>query len=66
MQSKDKKGISQVHEMMDWSDKEFILEAVKQNGYSLKYASKELKNDKEVVLEAVKQNGDSLYSVKNL
>jgi hypothetical protein len=46
---------------MKWSDKELVLEAVKQNGRSLKYASEELKNDKEVVLEAVKEYGYSLY-----
>ena len=38
-------------------DKEFVLEAVKQNGDVLEYASKELQSDKEFVLEAVKQNG---------
>ena len=41
-------------------DKEVVLKAVKKNGFSLKYASEELKKDKEVVLEAVKQNGHSL------
>jgi CxxC motif-containing protein len=45
----------------DLNDKEVVLEAVKQNGYSLEYASEELKNNKEVVLEAVKQNGYSLH-----
>jgi hypothetical protein len=34
-----------------------ILEAVKQNGRALQFASVELKNDKEVVLEAVKNDG---------
>jgi predicted rRNA methylase YqxC with S4 and FtsJ domains len=41
-QSKDNIG-------MYWSDKKVVLEAVKQNGCSLEYASEELKNDKEVV-----------------
>jgi lambda repressor-like predicted transcriptional regulator len=36
-------------------DKKIILEAVKQNGWSLEYASNNLKNDKEIVLEAVKK-----------
>jgi CxxC motif-containing protein len=45
---------------MKWSDKELVLETVKQNGRSLEYASEEFKNDKEVVLEAVKQDGDLL------
>jgi general stress protein YciG len=42
------------------NDKEVLLEAVKQNGYSLQYASEELKNDKEFILEAAQQNGNSL------
>ena len=36
------------------ADKAVVLEAVKQNGRALKFASEELKADKEVVLEAVK------------
>jgi len=36
------------------------LQAVAENGDSLKKASKELKNDKDVVLKAVAQNGKSL------
>ena len=43
------------------NDKEFVLKAVKQDGWTLYHASKELKNDKEFVLEAVKQNGWALY-----
>ena len=40
------------------SDKQVILEAVKQNGRALQYAPKELQSDKEMVLEAtLKQNG---------
>ena len=35
-------------------DKKIVLEAVKQNGYSLFYADQSLKKDKEVVLEAIK------------
>jgi endonuclease/exonuclease/phosphatase family metal-dependent hydrolase len=38
----------------------FILEAVKQNGLALAYASYKLQKDKDVVLEAVKQNGLAL------
>jgi hypothetical protein len=38
------------------STKVEVLEAVKQNGYALKYASEELRGDKELVLEAVKNN----------
>jgi len=42
------------------NDKEIMLEAIKQGGNGLEYASEEIKNDKEVVLEAVKQNGVTL------
>ena len=44
----------------DWTDKEYVLAAVAQNGHALKYASAELKNDKEVVLAAVAQDGVAL------
>ena len=37
-----------------------VLEAVKNNGFSLRFASYELRNDKEVVLEAVKNVGFAL------
>ena len=37
-----------------------MLEAVKQNGNALKYASAALKDDREFVLEAVKQDGSAL------
>ena len=37
-----------------------MLEAVKQNGYALDYASDALKDDHEIVLEAVKQDGNAL------
>ena len=43
------------------------MEAVKQNGRALEFASKELRGDKEVVMKAVKQNGDALmYASKEL
>lgn len=45
---------------MDWNDREEVLEAVKQNGWSLQYASEDLKRDREIVLTAVKQYGRSL------
>ncbi|MDD4154067.1 MAG: DUF4116 domain-containing protein, partial [Bacilli bacterium] len=35
-------------------NRDFVLEAVKSNGYVLKYLNTEFKNDKEIVLEAVK------------
>ena len=37
-----------------------VLEAVKQNGCALQYASAALQDDHEIVLEAVKQNGRAL------
>lgn len=40
--------------------REFILDIVKQEGYSLQFASDRLKADKEVVMEAVKQDGRAL------
>ena len=42
------------------NDREFMLQAVKQDGNALLYASKELKNDREIVMEAVKQDGTAL------
>ena len=36
------------------NDETFVLEAVKYNGYALKFASDRLKNDEKIVLEAVK------------
>ena len=46
---------------MNWFDREIIvLAAVKQNGLSLLYASKELQNDREIVLAAVNQNSCAL------
>jgi len=48
-------------------DREVVFEAIKQNGYALKYADDSLKKDKEVVFEAVKQNGYALqYSDEQL
>ena len=38
----------------------FLLEAVKKNRYSLRYASAELQGDREIVLHAVKKNGNEL------
>ena len=35
------------------NDKEYIMEAVKENGKFLEYASEELKNDKEIVMQAL-------------
>ncbi len=42
------------------NNKTFMLQAVKQNGSALKFASEELRNDREFILEAVKQNGYAL------
>ena len=43
------------------ADKNFILQAVRQNGIALKHASETLKADKEVVLEAVKKHSMFVY-----
>lgn len=40
-----------------------MIAAVRQDGYSLMYASEALKTDKEVALEAVRQNGKALRYV---
>ena len=43
--------------------REQLLQAVKQNGRALQFASAALKDDREIVLEAVKQNGRALEYV---
>lgn len=51
------------------ADKELVLEAVKQNGLVLVYASPDLKNDFDVVYQAVRNRGQSLnyasYELRN-
>ena len=42
------------------ADREFVLEAVKQNWEVLQYADDSLEADREVVLEAAKSWGDAL------
>ena len=42
------------------NNKEYMLEAVKHDGYALQYASKTLQNDKEIVLEAIKEDHRAL------
>ena len=37
-----------------------VMEAVRQTGYALEFASEELKGHREVVREAVKQDGRAL------
>eukprot|EP00972_Heterocapsa_arctica_P034582 5091483-Heterocapsa_arctica.AAC.1 len=41
-------------------DKDMVMEAVKQEGEALQYASMELKGDREAVMEADKSNGEAL------
>ena len=41
----------------DKNNREIVMEAVKQNGNALRYASEDLMRDSEIVMEAVKQNG---------
>ena len=49
-------------------DKEFIMLAVKEDGYyGLDLASDRLRDDKDVIMEAVKSNGDAIkYASKRL
>jgi hypothetical protein len=48
-------------------DREIVLEAVKNYGGALEYASENLKEDREIVLEAVKNDGSALkYASENL
>ena len=42
------------------SNKQFVLEAVRQNGFALEVACEDLRSDKEVVMEAVRRNGRAL------
>ena len=42
------------------NDKEFTLQAVRQDGSALRFASETLRSDKEVVMEAVRQEGWAL------
>ena len=39
-----------------WSDKDFVLKAVKKKGSSIDYADASLKNDKEIVISAIRQD----------
>ncbi len=49
------------------SDREIVLEAIKQDGSSLQFASEELQSDREIVLEAVIQNSLALeFASENL
>jgi len=41
-------------------DEDIVLEAVKNKGKSLQYASHKLKSDRNIVLEAIKKNGLAL------
>ena len=48
------------------ADKDFMIKAVKRNGFTLKYASDELKNDAEVVLAAINGGDEWGCSAKAL
>ncbi len=51
-------------ENSEWNgNKDVVMAAVQQNGYSLQYASKELRNNKEVVSAAVQKDGMALKYV---
>ena len=47
-------------EKENWSDKEYVLDRVKNDGRALQYASEDLRADKEIVLVAVENDGDAL------
>ena len=47
------------------SNKKELLYAVQDNGWTLQYASNELKNDKELVLEACRNNIEALFCASN-
>ena len=40
--------------------REVVIEAVRQDGDALQFASEELTHDRDVLMEAVRQNGDAL------
>ena len=44
-----------------WNNEEFVLEAIKVDGWSLGCASEKLKNDKEFIFKALK-NHSKVYS----
>ena len=44
------------------SSREDVLEAVKNDGYALYFATEEQKADREIVLAAVGSKGDTLFS----
>lgn len=50
---------------MDWNNKQAVLEAVKQDGRALEFASDGLKNDKEIVLESIQQDGKNIAYASN-
>ena len=45
-------------------NREIILEAVKEDGWALEFASEEFKADKEVVLAAVKEDSRALRYIR--
>lgn len=49
---------------IDWTDKNSVLEMVKENGFALQHASDDLRDDAEVVLAAL-ASGGSLYFVSD-
>jgi len=48
---------------VDWNNKEEVLEAIRQNGLNIIYASKEIKEDEEVLLEAIGNNSEAIREV---
>lgn len=50
----------------DWSDYNFVMQRVKEDGNYLQHASAELRDNREVVMEAVKQNALALSCASQL
>lgn len=46
-------------------DQDIVMQAVKERGLLLKFASESLKDDKNIVLEAVKRDGDAFEYASN-
>jgi hypothetical protein len=48
-----------------WSDKDIVLEIVRNNGNNIKYASKKLKKDKDIILEALQNDNTGNQEIFN-
>ena len=48
---------------INWSNRNEVLKAVKENGLYIVYAASEFKKDKEILLEAIGSNSEALREV---